>query len=129
MSSIELGQLLISNTPVQSYEANWATDGLHMIAQVIAESRGEDPLGGWTTLTSNSGSTEYVNDVFEMRSYCWCDGERKGHEKECPPNFVFNKYKVNITWYKHAGRGITCNKEFPGMKKWFEVISECIRSI
>ena len=46
--------MLLSNTPVQNFEAYWATDGLHLIAQVIAELRGEDPNGGWTTLTSNS---------------------------------------------------------------------------
>jgi hypothetical protein len=57
---MELGQMLLSNTPVQNYEAYWATDGLNLIAQVIAELRGEDPNGGWTTLTSNSGAEEFV---------------------------------------------------------------------
>jgi hypothetical protein len=38
---MELGQMLLSNTPVQTYEANWATEGLNLIAEVIAEHRGD----------------------------------------------------------------------------------------
>ena len=67
MADLELGQMIFSNNDWYSYDADWATDGLVMIAQVIAELRGEDPDGGWTTLTSNSGGEEFVNDVFEMR--------------------------------------------------------------
>lgn len=130
---MELGQLLFSNTPMQSYEADWATDGLHLIAQVIAEYRGKDPNGGWTTLTSNSGDDEFVNDMFEMRSYCWCDGgwdEYEGpHSNGCPPNFLYKKNGLIINWYKHAGRGITSNMEYPGAKNWFKAIETCVRSI
>lgn len=131
---MELGQLLLSNTPVQSYEADWATDGLHMIAQVIAEFRGEDPLGGWTTLTSNSGAAEYINNIFEMRCYCWCDAgwdedETHPHAKGCPPNFLYKKNGLVINWYKHAGRGITSNMEYPGAKNWAKAVMTCIESV
>ena len=38
MANLELGQILISNTSPQFYDADWSTDGLNMIAEVIAES-------------------------------------------------------------------------------------------
>lgn len=126
---MELGQIVFSNTPIQPYDADWATDGLTMIAQVIAEFRGDDPLGGWTIHTSNSGAVEYINDTFEMRSYCWCDGRIPMHENGCPPNFLYKKNGLIINWYKHAGRGITSNMEYPGAKNWAKAVMTCIDSI
>lgn len=132
---MELGQLLLSNANHEKYEADWATDGLYMISQVIAEYRGKDPLGGWTTLASNSGDEDFINDVFEMRSYCWCEGgwgeedESHPHSNGCPPNFVYKPNGFVVTWYKHAGRGIRANKEYPGAKVWAGVVMKCIESI
>lgn len=51
---------------------------------------------------SNCGE-QFIAPVFEMRDYCWCDGELAGHGKTCPPNFQWRDVKVN--WYKHMGRG------------------------
>lgn len=133
-NNLELGQLLLSNNDWHHYEAYWATDGLHIIAQVIAELRGEDPNGGWTTLTSNSGAEEFVNDIFEMRCYCWCDSNWEEdpthpHFKGCPPNFLYKPNGMVMTWYKHAGRGITSNKKYPGARTWFQIVNQCIGSI
>lgn len=128
--------MLLSNTPIQSYESYWATDGLNMIAEVIAELRGkEHGTYGWDgLLTSNSGAEHYVNDVFEMRSYCWCDATWEEnpdhpHAHGCPPNFVYKPTGLVITWYKHANRGATSNKKYAGARTWFEVIKHCIGSI
>ncbi len=134
MPNLELGQVILSNNNWHRYEAYWATDGLHMIAQVIAELRGEDPNDGWTTLTSNSGAEEFVNDVFEMRCYCWCDAgweenSDHPHANGCPPNFLYKPTGMIVTWYKHANRGITSNKKYPGARTWFEIIKHCIGSI
>ena len=134
MPNLELGQVILSNNNWHRYEAYWATDGLHMIAQVIAELRGEDPNDGWTTLTSNSGAEEFVNDVFEMRCYCWCDAAWEEnpdhpHANGCPPNFLYKPTGMIVTWYKHANRGITSNKKYPGARTWFEIIKHCIGSI
>jgi hypothetical protein len=126
---MELGQLLISNTAPEKYEADWATDGLYMIAQCIAELRGKDPLGGWTTLTSNSGETEYENDIFYMSSYCWCEGGSEGHENGCPPNFIYKVNGMCISWYKHAGRGIRASREYPGARLWANAVMRCISSV
>ena len=134
MAELELGQMILSNNDWHQYDADWATDGLVMIAQVIAELRGEDPNGGWTTLTSNSGGEDFVNDTFEMRSYCWCDSawdenEDHPHAKGCPPNFLYKPTGMIVTWYKHANRGITSNKKYPGARTWFEIVNNCVRSI
>lgn len=132
---LELGRMLLSNTPAQFYDADWATDGLNMIAEVIAELRGEEHgVYGWNSLlTSNSGNDEFVNDVFEMRSFCWCDSgwqDYEGpHPDGCPPNFIYKPTGLVITWYKHASRGITANKKYPGARTWFEIIKHCIGSI
>jgi hypothetical protein len=135
----ELG-LLLSNTPTQSYDAYWADAGLTLIAEAIAEFRGRTygEYGYGNLLTSNSGEPEYVNDVFEMRSYCWCDAGWDAawdrnldhpHAKGCPPNFLYKKNGLIINWYKHAGRGVTSNMEYPGAKNWFKAVSTCIESI
>jgi hypothetical protein len=127
---MELGQMLLSNNDWQEYECNWAQEGLNVIAEVIAEIRGEQhSTYGWDgLLTSNSGGEDYVNDVFEMRSYCWCYGEGD-HENGCPPNFLYKPTGLVITWYKHAGRSATSNKRYPGARTWAEMISHCIKSI
>ena len=126
---MELGQMLLSNTTPQEYDADWATDGLYMIGQVIAEYRGKDPLSGWSTLASNSGDEDFENDIFFMSSYCWCGGAAKEHEGGCPPNFLYKPNGLTITWYKHAGRGIRASMEYPGARNWFKAISRCIESI
>jgi hypothetical protein len=128
--------MLLSNTPIQSYESYWATDGLNMIAEVIAELRGKQHgTYGWDgLLTSNSGAEDYANDVFEMRSYCWCDATWEEdpdhpHAHGCPPNFLYKPTGMIVTWYKHANRGANSNKQYPGARTWFEIIKHCIGSI
>lgn len=130
MSNLELGQILLSNNDWHRYDADWAVEGLNIVAQVIAELREKDPNGFRTLLTTNSGEEEFVNHIFEMRSYCWCDGFGiEGHEEGCPPNFIYKPTGMIITWYKHAGRGNTSNKKYPGARTWFEIIKHCIGSI
>ena len=119
---LELGQMLLSNTPWNEYEADWATDGLNLIAECIAEFRGNESV-----LTTNSGGEPFENTTFAMRSYCWCDGDI--HMDTCPPNF---EYKINgftVSWYKHAGRGITANMKYPGAYNWVKAINTCVESI
>ena len=129
--NVELGMLAFSNSTIREYGADWATSGLNLLAEVIAETRyaGQSPLEyGFPLLVSNSGEAPFENDVFAMRTYCWCDGEGE-HEESCPPNFEYKPTGVQISWYKHAGRGITCNREEPSMIRWCEVLSECVASI
>ena len=128
--------MLISNTDWHKYDADWATDGLTMIAEVIAELRGgEHSRYGWSNLlTSNAGAKEYINDVFEMHTFCWCDAgwdedPTHPHAEGCGPNFLYKPNGMQITWYKHANRGISSNKQYPGARTWFEIVSDCVRSV
>jgi hypothetical protein len=60
---------------------------------------GNNPAG-------NSGA-EFVNEVFALRSYCWCDGDR--HMDGCPPNFECGDFAAS--WYKHLLRGASQSRE------------------
>jgi len=127
----EIGQILLTNTETLAHEANWATNGLQAIAEVISEHRGyvEDKYGHGPLLTSNEGDHEFDNKVFTMRTYCWCDGAIEGHEDACPPNFIYKPSGFTVTWYKHAGRGITSNIEWMPALKWHRIVNRCIESV
>ncbi len=130
-NNVELGMLAFSNGQIRDYDADWATSGLNLLAEVISEYRykaQKRPEFGWPLLTSNYGEEPFENDVFAMRTYCWCDGEGE-HKEACPPNFEYKPTGIQISWYKHAGRGITCNLPKPSMTRWFEVLTECVASV
>ena len=127
----EIGQILLTNTETLAHEADWATSGLNAIAEVIAEHRGykKDKYGYGPLLTSNEGDDEFDNEIFTMRTYCWCGGDIEGHEDSCPPNFVHKPTSINITWYKYAGRGITANVDWLPALTWHRIVNECIESV
>lgn len=127
----EIGQIILTNSDTFSHEAYWATEGLVTLANVIAEQRGliKDNHEYVPTITSGYDNEEFVNDTFELRAYCWCYGDEKGHEPFCPPNFVYKPSGIEINWYKHAGRGITANVEYLSPLTWHRVINDCIESI
>jgi len=75
--------------------------------------------------TMNVGDS-YENAVFKMRAYCWCDGDRAGHENGCPPNFEWRDFKA--TWYKHAGRSNSQNRQLTDVEI-AEMLSECMESM
>ena len=124
---MELGQMLFSNSPIPEYEADWASTGIIMLAEYIQEMRGDS-----YPLSSNGGEVPYESDIFDMRTYCWCDGDREGHENGCPPNFKHHDSGLILNWYKHCGRGITSNKEINQeitKKEWFNILQECMDSL
>lgn len=55
----------------------------------------------------------------QARPYNRVDGD-------APPNFIFGD--VSIRWYKHPGRGLSCNQDLDaaGWVKWF---GECLAAI
>lgn len=118
----ELGQALFSNAYTHSHTADWATSGIGFLAETIAKTRGEDYF-----LDANYGADPYENDTFVMRSYCWCDGGIPDHADFCPPNFVYKPTGLTISWYKHAGRGITADRSQPD--NWSEIILDCLQSV
>lgn len=127
----EIGQVLFANNETYEHTADWATNGLNALAEVIAEHRGykKDKYGYGPLLTSNEGDEEYINDVFEMRTYCWCDGDSEPHENGCPPNFIHKPTGIEISWYKHAGRGITANVDWLPALTWHKLITSCMESV
>lgn len=127
----EIGQILLTNGITHSHEADWATNGLDAIAEVIAEKRGhkQDKFGYGPLLTANEGDEEFENDTFAMSTYCWCDGAKIGHEESCPPNFFHKRTGIEISWYKHSGRGITANVDWLPALAWHRIVNECIESV
>lgn len=123
-SNVELGMMFFSNSTIYEVEADWASNGLYMLAHVVKEHRHDE-----STLTGNHGEQPFMNDVFVLRSYCWCDGEKEGHEEGCPPNFEHFKTGLKISWYKHAGRGITANREEIPAMEWFNIVADCCYSV
>jgi hypothetical protein len=121
--NLELGQMLWSGQDIQEHEAYWASDGLLLIGSAI-----EDVYPEHDGLGLNYGGVTFENDKFIMRNYCWCDGDKEGHEDSCPPNFVHKPTNLIISWYKHCGRGITANKELKAYE-WALIVSDCINSL
>lgn len=64
---MELGQVIFGNV-MKQYEADWAGDGLGMLAEVLKEHLGESQS------TSGYGY-HFNNQVFTMRPYYWGDCE------------------------------------------------------
>ena len=125
----ELGQALFSNGQIEYHDSpDFVEAGLEVIAQGVAVYRADD-IKQTGLLISNSGAQEFINDVFEMRSYCWCDGGLPDHEDGgCPPNFVFTPTDLQINWYKHCGRGRSQNRKIT-LAEWLGVVGACMRSL
>lgn len=119
----ELGQAVFGGPWEELRTPHYVMLGLDTIADKVAMYRGVEQ-----TLTSNSGDPEFSNDVFVMRSYCWCDGSNEGHEEGCPPNFEYRKNGVAARWYKHSERGESINRQ-PSRQEWHSILADCLNSI
>lgn len=117
----ELGQMAFSNGPWQSHPMPpFIERGLMDIAETIAEKRNDEGY-----LTGNWGEEPWESEVFSMRTYCWCDGDRPGHEEDCPPNFVHHATGFTASWYKHVGRGASVSADISrGM--WRDIVTACL---
>lgn len=113
----ELGQMGFSNTPWQQYDGDPYISGLDHIGEAVEAITGGNPC-------ANAGDS-YVSDIFEMRAYCWCDGDAEGHEDGCPPNFVHKSSGLTICWYKYLGRGMSANRECDRLE-WLRIAHECV---
>jgi len=68
-------------------------------------------------------SAEYINDTFEMRSYCWDERD----EARCAlPNFKCGDFEVR--WYKYCGRGMSINRPID-RAEFAEIFKKCVDSI
>lgn len=116
----ELGQMLFSNMESFPHEVPPFIEAcLDALGDLVSKGRYED------NPTSNTGAA-FENDVFQMRAYCWCDGEAEGHQDGCPPNFVCGD--LTITWYKHSHRGASMSREV-AFKEWLAIFTKCVNSL
>lgn len=91
----------------------------------------------------------YVNEVFAIRDYCWCEGslhpERVDWDTEddspydemppsggtssgCPFNFEHYASGLKCEWYKGIGRDVLFNRE-PRKDEALAVLMDCLRSL
>jgi hypothetical protein len=118
----ELGQALFSNSPSGEIELEEHVEaGINLLAKLVAG-------GDWySDSTVNVGpEADFDNGTFQMRAYCWCDGERPGHEDGCPPNFRHGDFEAR--WYKHLHRGASQNRPMPA-ERWRRILIACLGSI
>jgi hypothetical protein len=119
----ELGQEVFSNSPWHSTPMqHFVESGLGTLGDLVSEGEwGNDP-------TVNTGAL-FANEVFALRAYCWCDGEAKGHENGCPPNFEFKcEPPFTARWYKHVGRGNSQERPLT-VKEWLLILTACVESL
>lgn len=116
--SPELGQMLFGQ-PHQAFEAPLVLEhalsliGENVVAAAAARKEQQDnPF-------QNTGAS-FKNDVFEVRAYSWDEDE------EQPFNFAWRDLRVS--WYKHAGRGMSVNKKVD-VHLVNEMLVECLGSI
>ena len=89
------------------------------IIRAIAETYGDER--NWPT----KYGVNYENDVFMMKSYCWCGGD------DCPwctgemPNFWYKPTDFKVTWYKFIGRSMEFNRPIP-IGECAEILSSCL---
>ena len=122
----ELGQIVTGATFTHVETPSYVTAGFSILDALYAELF--EGGGDLHARTSNHGGERIVTDTFEIGAYCWCDGQRQGHEDGCPPNFIHHPSGFAAYWYKHAERGETCNTA-PTVLQWAAVLRECIDAL
>lgn len=116
----ELGQMLWSNSEFFRHEVPpFIESCLDALGDLVSEGQYQ------ANPTCNNGA-EFSNDVFQMRAYCWCDGEAEGHTDGCPPNFICGD--LAISWYKHSHRGASMSREV-NFGEWKTIFTKCVNSL
>lgn len=98
--------------------------GLGQLGQLIgeiAEEHGFD--ASEADPTTNSGASWEFSD-FQIRAYCWCEGNQKGHKQSCPPNFEVPGFNLEAEWYKDLGRDGSINRLISRIE-WRNVLGFC----
>lgn len=114
----ELGQMLFGQQSQRFQGSAVLEAALQLLGENLvaaAESRKEridNPF-------SNTGAS-YENDVFKVEAYSW------NEDYEQPFNFAWRDLRVS--WYKHAGRGLSANMEH-SPRLVSEMVIECLGSI
>jgi hypothetical protein len=113
----EIGQYAFSGSPWGEWSMSRRVYRfMRDLGEKLADSFGRAPTG-------NTGE-HFENEVFSMRAYCWCDGDR--HPDGCPPNFKCGDFEVR--WYKYLGRGSSMNRNI-GAEELAEIERRCMESL
>ena len=111
----ELGQLLLGQA-AQQYEApDYLIRALQDIGEAIAEKTGDHPANPM----GNTGA-RCTTAVFRAEAYSWDD------DYEQPFNFKWGD--LEVSWYKYAGRGTSCNR-VPSRAEVARMLVECLGSL
>lgn len=94
--------------------------GLFTIGALLESDAEGNPAG-------NTGAI-YEGDKFAIRAFCWCDGDRRGHDPECPPNFEHYATNFRCEWYKHASRGNRQSRSI-SRTEWASIMADCMHEI
>ena len=115
----ELGQLVFGGGADFDYEMEeHVKSGLAELGALLAPILGQDP--------TDNVAEAFANDVFSLRSYCWCGNSRPGHEEACPPNFVCGDF--GASWYKWLGRGGSQPRPLAAAE-WAGILRRCCDSL
>ena len=101
----------------------WTTDAeLESILALIAPQAGglidsNDPASNARIGVHGVGTNcadHYVNEVFTLRDFCWCDGrshpEDEAGDSTCPADFEHFESGIQGRWYKYLGRDTEFNR-------------------
>lgn len=126
----ELGQMTFSNTPWGEHETpHYVTEGICLLGECLIGFAGDERDGELIASNPINNVAEWFSsDTFALRSYCWCDGDAVGHEDGCPPNFHHHPTGLRCSWYKHAGRGESCNRIITP-HEMADILVDCINSL
>lgn len=115
----EIGQMMFGQ-PSQELECpEWLEAYLWMIDSELSRVMWNVHQEEWDSPFQNTGNS-YKNDTFELEAYSWDD--------ETPQPFNFKWKDIQISWYKHCGRGMSINKKVTH-KEGEQLLNECLKSI
>lgn len=96
----------------------------------------------------SNAAEAYVNEVFALRDFCWCEGSvhpevvdwdspdseylemppSGGTSSGCPPNFEHFASGIRGEWYKHLGRDVRFSRS-ARTDEALAVLMDCLRSM
>lgn len=118
-------QALLQHGPIEAYNDWVANPQLEHLVSLLAEqtqylpdSFSDNPAQPSRIQEAGVGcncAEGYVNDVFALRDFCWCDETLHPWNEEtdgpgCPPNFEHFATGLKGRWYKHRRRSVVFDR-------------------
>jgi len=112
----ELGQML-NGQPYHRYECPEYIVALLQYLEYEMENTYDEIDTG--SPFRNTGNT-FNNDIFQVEAYSW--------NEDIPQLWNFKYENIEISWYKHLGRGTTINREVTP-EEAINMFDKCLESI